>query len=97
MKTREEYIEILANHAQEIKTEYGVKSLCIFGSVARNEQQHDSDIDLFIDVKPTLRILIKLKQFLEQILESPVDLIRKHNNLNSFIKREIERDGITIF
>lgn len=95
MKTREEYIEILANHAQEIKTEYGVNSLCIFGSVARNEQQPDSD--LFVDVKPTLRILIKLKQYLEQILESPVDLIRKHNNLNSFIKREIERDGITIF
>lgn len=97
MKTREEYIEILANHAQEIKTEYGVSSLCIFGSVARNEQQPDSDIDLFVDVKPTLRILIKLKRFLEQILGSPVDLIRKHNNLNPFIKREIERDGITIF
>lgn len=71
--------------------------MCIFGSVARNEQQPDSDIDLFVDVKPTLRILIKLKRFLEQILGSPVDLIRKHNNLNPFIKREIERDGITIF
>lgn len=97
MKTREEYIEILANHAQEIKSEYGVNSLCIFGSVARNEQQPDSDIDLFVDMKPTLVILIKLKRFLERILGSPVDLIRKHNNLNPFIKREIERDGITIF
>lgn len=43
MKTREEYIEILTNHAQEIKTEYGVNSLCIFGSAARNEQQPDSE------------------------------------------------------
>lgn len=48
-------------------------------------------------MKPTLIILIKLKRLLEQILGSPVDLIRKHSNLNPFIKREIERDGITIF
>lgn len=97
MKTTEDYINILSSHASEIKSNYGVKSLSLFGSVARNEQQSDSDVDVFVDMQPNIVLIIKLKKFLEQKLDSPIDIIRNHSNLNPFIKQEIERDGIAIF
>ena len=97
MKTKEDYINILSSHASEIKSNFGVKSLSLFGSVARNEQQNDSDIDVFVDMQPNIVLIIRLKNFLEQKLGSPIDIIRNHSNLNPFIKQEIERNGITIF
>lgn len=97
MKTKEDYINILNSHASEIKSSLGVKSLSLFGSVARNEQQCYSDIDVFVDMQPNIVLIIKLKNFLEKKLGSPIDIIRNHNNLSPFIKQEIERDGITIF
>ena len=97
MKTKEDYINILSSHASEIKSNFGVKSLSLFGSVARNEQQNDSDIDVFVDMQPNIVLIIRLKNFLEQKLGSPIDIIRNHGNLNPFIKQEIERDGIAIF
>ena len=97
MKTKEDYINILNSHASEIKSSFGVKSLSLFGSVARDEQQCDSDIDVFVDMQPNIVLIIKLKNFLEKKLGSPIDIIRNHNNLSPSIKQEIERDGITIF
>lgn len=61
MKTTEDYINILSSHASEIKSNYGVKSLSLFGSVARNEQQSDSDVDVFVDMQPNIVLIIKLK------------------------------------
>lgn len=39
MKTREYYISLLTSHAEELKKNFGVKSLRLFGSVSRNEQK----------------------------------------------------------
>lgn len=76
MKTKEDYINILNSHASEIKSSFGVKSLSLFGSVARNEQQCDSDIDVFVDMQPNIVLIIKLKYFLEK-------KIRLSNRYNS--------------
>lgn len=52
MKTTKEYISLIASHAEELKTLFGVKSLRIFGSVSRNEQNDGSDIDVCVDMEP---------------------------------------------
>lgn len=55
---------------------FGIKSLAIFGSVARDEARPDSDIDILVEfTNPlTLQNYMKLKLHLEYLLEKKVDL-----------------------
>lgn len=97
MKQREEYISLLQMHSDELKSEFGVSSLCIFGSVARNEQHEGSDVDICVEMQPKIFLLIALKEKLEQLLGCSVDLIRKHGNMNPFLEEEINRGGVYVF
>jgi uncharacterized protein len=45
---RDEAIAILKQHEQ-LLNRFGVKSLAIFGSVARNEAKPESDIDILVE------------------------------------------------
>jgi predicted nucleotidyltransferase len=40
---------MLKNKSDELTTRYGVKSLFLFGSVARNEDTAESDVDLLVE------------------------------------------------
>jgi hypothetical protein len=80
-----------------IRHDYGVRSLRLFGSVARDEQHESSDVDVFVDMEPDIFSIIGLKDFLEELLGSKVDVVRKHRNNNSFLLSQIEKDGIDIF
>lgn len=75
---------------------FGVTSLRIFGSVARNEQKEDSDVDVCVDMKSDLFLHVELKRFLEEQLGCPVDVVRLHKNMNDFLRRQIEKDGILV-
>ena len=97
MKTRSEYISIIKSFSDVIKSQFGVSSMRLFGSVAREEQTDHSDIDLCVVMKPNMILRIRLKHFLEELLVCNVDVIREHKNMNETLKREIERDGIEIF
>lgn len=59
---------------------YGVKSLALFGSVARDEATANSDIDLLVefDGKVTFDCYMDLKFFLEDSLGCPVDVVSKN-------------------
>ncbi len=72
---RERVLKILRQHQSEILT-YGVKSLALFGSVARDQAQQESDVDLLVEFdRPTgLFGLIALQEYLENLLGCPVDL-----------------------
>lgn len=41
MKTKAEYIQLITDHANELKHTFGVRSLRLFGSVSRDEQRSD--------------------------------------------------------
>ncbi len=94
MKSREEYIDILRRNSDVIRHEFGVSSLCLFGSVARGEQHEGSDVDVCVEMPPKMFAVIGLKRFLEDILNSSVDVVRVHKGLNPFLQSEIKRDGI---
>lgn len=96
MKSLNEYIEIVRKCSDVLRTYFGVTSLRIFGSVARNEQREDSDVDVCVDMKPNLFLHVELKRFLEEQFGCPVDVIRLHKNINGFLKRQIEKDGILV-
>ena len=68
-RQREQVIEIAARH--------GLSNLRVFGSVARGEEQADSDIDLLVDVGPGIGLfeLGRCRAELEALLGARVDLV----------------------
>ena len=56
---------------------YGVKDIRIFGSVARGEQDDNSDIDLLVEMEKDKSLFDRLgfKHELEQLLQQKVDVI----------------------
>ena len=97
MKRQEEYVSLLQNHSDELRSEFGVTSLRIFGSVARNEQHDGSDVDICVEMRPTIFLLIALKDKLEQLLGCPVDVVRRHRNMNPILEEEINRSSVYVF
>ena len=59
--------------------EFKIKSLAIFGSIARGEARADSDIDFLVDFNgpATFDQYMGLKLFLEDLLGRPVDLVTR--------------------
>ncbi len=97
MKRQEEYVSLLQNHSDELRSEFGVTSLRIFGSVARNEQHDGSDVDICVEMRPKIFLLIALKDKLEQLLGCPVDVVRRHRNMNPILEEEINRSSVYVF
>jgi uncharacterized protein len=73
---RDKVLEILRVHVYELK-QLGIRSLVLFGSVARGEARPESDIDLLVDLEApfTFDRYIQAKFYLEDLLGSPVDLV----------------------
>ncbi|MBD5354019.1 MAG: nucleotidyltransferase family protein [Duncaniella sp.] len=90
-------IKILTDNLPRIQSEFGVTGLWIFGSVARGDNRPDSDIDILVEMPPKIFLLSALKDFLENILHTSVDLIRRHSNLSSKFIEQINQDAIPIF
>lgn len=93
-----EVIERLRAHEPELR-EKGVKSLTLFGSVARGEAD-PNDVDLAAEYdfskKITLLTLSDIQYTLEEIVGAPVDLSDK-TRLKEFVRRSAERDFISVF
>ena len=94
---KDDYINLLQQHADEMRENYGLRSMTMFGSVARGDDNENSDVDLFVDMEPKITTITRLKEFLEKRLNRSVDLVRKHKHLNPFLLKEIEKDGAIIF
>ncbi len=60
-----------------LTTTYHIKRIGIFGSVVREEQTKDSDIDTLIELSEPISLFqyFALQDFLESILKSKVDVV----------------------
>lgn len=96
MNTTPEYIQKLASHANELKSSFGIRSLRLFGSVSRNEQKDGSDVDVCVDMPADAFVVVRVKRYLEKLLDCPVDVVRLHPHMNPFLLKEIDRDGIYV-
>ena len=69
-------LQILKQKNAEMKKQFGVKSLLLFGSVARNEATTTSDVDLLVEFSRPVGYfgLFALQDYLEQLLGCRVDL-----------------------
>ena len=74
---------------------YGIIRIGIFGSVARNEQSQDSDVDVCVEMKkPDLFTMVHIKEDLQELFGRSVDIVRLRKNMNPMLLSRIERDGI---
>jgi predicted nucleotidyltransferase len=97
MKTRQEYIDILKSHADELRTNYGITHMKLFGSVAKESHHSGSDVDIFVVMPAKAYLVCAAADHLESILGTNVDLIRKHSNMRPFFLDQINKYGIDIF
>jgi len=72
-------LDILSHHAAAVAQRFGVKSLSLFGSFARDEAGPESDVDLLVEFyePPGLSEYMGLKFLLEEKLGRKVDLVMK--------------------
>jgi predicted nucleotidyltransferase len=69
-----------------------VENLAVFGSYARNEQWHDSGVDILVDFSSPVGVeFIDLGNYLEEILDLRVDLVSR-NGIKPKYFREIKPD-----
>ena len=73
-----------------------VKSLAVFGSVARHEERPDSDVDFLVefDGPATFDSYVNLKEFLEGLFQRRVDLVTRKSirpQLAPYIEGEARR------
>ena len=77
--TRDDVIGLLSSHREELDERFGVSSLALFGSLARDEAGPASDVDLLVEFRetPGLTEYMGLKFWLEERLGRQVDLVMK--------------------
>lgn len=97
MCNRLECIERLKQATPYIRSEFGVDSLCLFGSMARGDNDEASDVDICVEMPPKALKVVALKLYLQELLGVAVDIVRKTSRLDKFLINEIHRDGICIF
>jgi uncharacterized protein len=84
--------ETLLAHKQRLSTKYGLSSLAIFGSYARNEQTDESDLDVLVEFnRPIGSAFIDLADELEQLLKVKIDLVSKKGIKEKYLK-SIEKE-----
>jgi uncharacterized protein len=94
---RDEIIEILRRHKTEFADSYGITALGVFGSVARDEANEGSDVDIVFQTDaPNLFRTARMKQRLEALLCRHVDVVRWRENINPRLKIRISREAFYV-
>ena len=78
MKTLNEITDSLAKRKKNLLKKYPIKSLAIFGSYSRNEQNEKSDLDILVEFDNKIGMgFIESADELENSLHLKVDLVSK--------------------
>ncbi len=97
MITRQQALKTLQQFKAESGSEYGIISLGIFGSLARNQATESSDVDVVIETETVNPFqIVHIKEQLETLLETHVDIVRKRATMNAFLKKRIENEAVYV-
>jgi predicted nucleotidyltransferase len=90
-------LQVLAGRKEQIRQRFGVKSLSVFGSAARDEMHKGSDVDVLVQFEgpATFDGYMDLKFYLEEILGCPVDLVTD-KGLRREIRPAVEQEAIRV-
>ena len=90
-------IDTLKSSKEYLNEHFGVNSMLLFGSLAKNEQREDSDVDVCVEMKPNLFRQAAVKAHLQELLGCDVDVVRMRDDMNGVFKRQIIKYGIRVF
>jgi predicted nucleotidyltransferase len=96
---RDEVLTILRAEQPRLRSEFGVKSLALFGSVARAEASDSSDVDLLVEYERPVSLFdhVGTALYLEEALGvSKVDLIIRDCVIDE-LKDQIYGEAIDVF
>lgn len=97
MKTLEEIKRRINGQKSFLKENFKVKSISVFGSYLREEQNDESDIDILVEFHETIDLFkfVELEYFLSDILGRKVDLVMK-DTLKPRIKDRILEETVPL-
>jgi predicted nucleotidyltransferase len=90
VKSIGEIVKILKLHIIDMKKKFKIKEIGVFGSYVRGEQGEESDIDMLVEFEDgykTFDNYMDLKFFLEDVLNSKIDLV-----IRTTIRDEIKQN-----
>jgi predicted nucleotidyltransferase len=95
--SRQDTLKLLAQNAATIRQRFGVGELAVFGSVARDEAQPTSDVDVLISFlgRADFDRFMDLKFYLEDLLGVAVDLVTR-GGLRAELRARIEQEAIHV-
>ncbi len=74
--TKEEILKTLAKDKPELQKRFKVHKIALFGSYSRGDLQADSDVDILVEVDPSIGLdFVTLAERIEKLLGVSVDLV----------------------
>jgi hypothetical protein len=94
---KNEIINTLQSDKQFLTDNYGVVSIALFGSYAKGLENKDSDVDFIVEFKePSYSLLMGLYSYLENKLNSKIEIVRKGPHLSERFLNTIKKDLIYV-
>jgi predicted nucleotidyltransferase len=94
---RDQALELLSSHMEEMRRKFNVESLALFGSVARGQADAGSDIDILVYYAKTPGLFgyLELKEYLENLTSRHVDLVTV-NALKKQLREKILAEAVRV-
>jgi len=95
--SRKDILASLKKLKREVAKEFSVKTMGVFGSVARDEQTGQSDIDLLVEFSKPVGFVtfMRLENFLSERLGKQVDLVTP-DSLKPVIRQDVLSEVIYV-
>ncbi len=78
MKSRQEIVEILQKAKPELMRQYGITRIAIFGSYARGDQHEESDVDILVEVDPSIGLgFVELADRIEELIGVRAEVVSR--------------------
>jgi len=97
MLNKSQILSILRENYEELSKKFKVKRIGLFGSIVKNSETKDSDIDILVDFFEPITIFtfIDLEDFLSLKLDRKVDLVSE-KGLKQVLKNNILKEVVYV-
>ena len=94
---KDKIIDTLKIEKQFLKDNFGVVTIALFGSYAKGVENKDSDVDFMVEfTEPSYSLLMGLYSYLENKLNSKIEIVRKGPHLSERFLNTIKSDLIYV-
>ena len=95
-------VEQIRNEIPDACHQYRIKTVDIFGSLARNEETSENDIDLLIEFEEPImeqssKRFFGFLHFMEDHFDRKVDLLTPRSIKNPYLKKSIDKEKIRVY